>query len=293
MKKLLLAVLILSCIVMSSCGMNKDNKKFGTGKLKVCTSFYTMYDFTMKIGGDKVEVVNIVPYGVEPHDWEPNPKSLVLLEEADLLVCNGKGMEGWLDKVKKSISNKDVTIIEASSGIDGIEADPHVWLNPQNAKIEMMNIAKALMELDEGNKEYYWSNYERYSKEIDKLDEEYATKLSYCTKKEVVVVHGAFGYLCNRYGLEQVALQGLGNEGEPTLKRVSEIVRLIKDRDIGTVFWETLEDEKVMNIISRETNVRTDKLNTLENMSEEGIKRGEEYFKIMRDNLDRLVLALR
>lgn len=292
LKKFILVVLILSCVLMSSCGVKRENKRFATDKLKVCTSFCTMYDFVEKIGKDKVEVINIVPYGVEPHDWEPNPQSLVLLEEADLLVCNGKGMEGWLDKIEKTINNKDITIIEASNGVDAIDGDPHVWLNPQNAKIEMMNITKALIELDRENKEYYEANYAKYSKEIDKLDEEYFARLSGCTKKEVVVSHGAFGYLCNRYGLEQIALQGVGSEGEPTLKRISEVIRLINDRDIKVVFGESASDEKIMKTISKEAKISVGKLNTLENMSEEGIKKGEEYFKIMRDNLDGLVLAL-
>ena len=99
-------------------------------------------------------------------------------------------------------------------------------------------------------------------------------------------------YLCDRYGLEQIALKEIGNEGEPTLKRISEVVKLINDRDIKVVFWEASSDEKVMKIISRETKVGVSKLNTLESMSEEGIRRGEEYFKIMRDNLDALLLAL-
>lgn len=277
---------------MSSCGLKRENKKFVTDKLKVCTSFYTMYDFVQKIGGDKVEVVNVVPYGVEPHDWEPNPQSLVLLENADLLVCNGMGMEGWLDKIKKSINNKDIPIIEASSGVDAIDTDPHVWLNPRNAKIEMMNIKEALIQLDKKNEEYYQANYEECSQEIDKLDKEYEDKLSHCTKKEVVVSHGAFGYLCNRYGLEQISLQEMGSEGEPTLKRISEVVKLIDDRDIKVVFGETMSDGKVMKILSRETKVRVNKLNTLESMSKDGIRRGEEYFKIMRDNLDALLSAL-
>ena len=74
---------------------------FQTDKLKICTSFYTVYDFVNKIGGNRVEIINLVPAGVEPHDFEPNPKDLVILSKSDILICNGLGMESWIDKIKK------------------------------------------------------------------------------------------------------------------------------------------------------------------------------------------------
>ncbi|MBP5426710.1 MAG: zinc ABC transporter substrate-binding protein [Clostridiales bacterium] len=290
MKRFVSIMCVLSCVMLSACVVNND-KKFTTNKIKVCTSFCTVYDFVQKIGGDKVEIVNIVPYGVEPHDWEPNPKDLVLIKKANLLICNGNGMETWLDKIRKSVKN--IEVVEASKGVNLIEGDPHVWLDPMNAKIELKNICDALVRLDSKNEEYYRKNYSKYSQNISELDNEYTEKLYECTKKEVVVMHAAFGYMCNRYGLEQIALQGVANEGEPSIKRISEIIRVVRDRNIGTIFAENSADEKIMRTISQETKVKISRLQTLENMSEEGIKNGQDYFGIMRRNLDELVLALR
>ena len=136
------------------------------GSLRVMASFYPMYDFAQKIGGDKVTVTNMVPAGTEPHDWEPSPSDIVALEQADVFVYSGAGMEHWVEDVLASLDNQSLVTVEASYGIALLEGhhhhhedeeeaehehedeheheegggyDPHVWLSPLNAKREMEN----------------------------------------------------------------------------------------------------------------------------------------------------------
>ena len=290
MKKRILAVLLLvSCIFLCACGKQEG---FKTDKIRICTSFYTVYDFVQKIGGDKVEIINLVPGGTEPHDYEPNPRDLVILENADLLVCNGLGMESWIKKIEQSVNNDKLQIIELADGVDPIENDPHIWLNPLNVDVELKNIVNTLVKLDPKNKEYYELNYDKYKSMIIELDEEYINKLSNCMCDEIVVSHCAFGYLCERYGLSQIGLQGISNEGEPSMQKMAEIIKIIKEKDITAVFAENAEDEKVMNAISKETGAKVLRLNTLENITKEDIESGRDYFKVMETNLDALVLAL-
>jgi ABC-type Zn uptake system ZnuABC Zn-binding protein ZnuA len=127
-----------------------------------------MYDFAKKIGGDKVEVINLVPAGTEPHDWEPSTKDLIEMEKSDIFIYNGAGMEQWVDDVLESLDTEELTSVEASKGIKLLkdqdahehdhehnsENDPHVWLDPQNAKYEMNKIKKALIKVDAENKDY-------------------------------------------------------------------------------------------------------------------------------------------
>ncbi len=94
-------------------------------KLKVYTSFYPMYDFAKKVGGDKIEVTNLVPAGMEPHDWEPTTKDIENLEHADMLIYNGAGMEHWVEDVVGALSNKDLVLVEASKGIELMEGHHH------------------------------------------------------------------------------------------------------------------------------------------------------------------------
>ena len=192
-----------------------------------------MYDFAKKIGGDKVEVINLVPAGTEPHDWEPSTKDLIEMEKSDIFIYNGAGMEQWVDDVLESLDTEELTSVEASKGIKLLkdqdahehdhehnsENDPHVWLDPQNAKYEMNKIKKALIKVDAENKDYYEANYKRYAKECDKLDTLYKEETSKLTKKELVVAHEAFGYLCHAYGLEQMGIEGLSADDEPPKKQ--------------------------------------------------------------------------
>ena len=290
------------------CSKGSQTADVKDGKISVYTSFYTMYDFTKKIGGDRINLTNLVPTGTEPHDWEPKAKDMSNLENADVFIVNGSGMEVWADKIVKSLKNKKLIILEASKGVDLMEGgdddhkevnkesehnfDPHVWLNPLNAKKQMEAIKDVLTTADPDNKDYYEKNYAENSKLIDALDKEYKDAVAKFTRKEIVVAHQAFGYLCDAYGLKQVAIEGLNAESEPTAARMAEIARFARENKVNTIFFEELVNPKVANAIAKEIGAKTEMLNPLEGISEEGLKAGKEYFSVMRDNLNALKKAL-
>jgi zinc transport system substrate-binding protein len=319
---------------MAGCTGNTSKKK-SNGKIRITTSFYTMYDFAKKIGGDKVEVINLVPAGTEPHDWEPSTKDLIEMEKSDIFIYNGAGMEQWVDDVLESLDTEELTSVEASKGIKLLkdqdahehdhehnsENDPHVWLDPQNAKYEMNKIKKALIKVDAENKDYYEANYKRYAKECDKLDTLYKEETSKFTKKELVVAHEAFGYLCHAYGLEQMGIEGLSADDEPDPKQMSEVIRFAKEHQVQTIirglravtdfeyelamsqtnrvanqvktiFFEELVSPKVAKTIAKETGANAKMLNPLEGLSNKKIKAGEDYFSVMKQNLAAIKEAL-
>ena len=168
---------------------NKDQKK-----LNIVASFYPMYDFAKRIAGDHAEVTCLVPAGTEPHDWEPSSKDMKTIQEADFLIYNGAGMEHWVKDVLDGLgSGTKLTAVETSKDVKLLEleedddhdheekkddhdhdhdhggTDPHVWLSPLNAKIQMKNIKDALVKADPTNKDYYEKNFEVYSQKIDDL----------------------------------------------------------------------------------------------------------------------------
>ena len=120
-------VLVLS--IFSACSEKQpatESKPEEAGKkLKVYTSFYPMYDFAAKIGGDKIELYNLVPAGTEPHDYEPSTEDIAQLESADMLIYNGAGMEHWVETVVKSLTNKNLVVVEASHGIELMKGEHH------------------------------------------------------------------------------------------------------------------------------------------------------------------------
>ena len=290
----LMAVVLAGC---TACGRNTTkNTVDDSGKVKVMTSFYTMYDFAQKIGGEKVEITNMVPAGTEPHDWEPSAIDIRNMEDADVFIYNGAGMEHWAEDILKSLDNSDLITVEASKGVELIkeekENDPHVWLDPENAKIELEHIKDALVEADKDNADYYNENYEIYSKQLDELDAEFEETLSQTTNKDIIVAHEAFGYLCKAYGLNQIAIEGLMPDSEPDPARMEEIIQLAKQKKINTIFFEELVSPKVANTIAKEIGAKTEVLNPLEGLSEEQMEAGEDYFSVMRTNLQEIKNAL-
>lgn len=316
-------------LVLSGCGQKVNQ----ADKLQVYASFYPMYDFAKKIGGDYVDVHNMTPVGTEPHDYELTTKDIKNLNEADLLIYNGNDMEHWVSDVVKSLSNKKLEVVEASKGIELIRGghhhhhdhesehkheehhhehesehkheehkhehshdenanDPHTWLSLRLAKIELKNITDALVKKDEKHADYYKKNYEKYSKELSDLDSQYTEKLSKFAGKKIVVAHQAFGYMCKDYKLEQIAIEGLSPDSEPTAAKVKEIIEEVKEHNIKVIFYEELVDPKVANTIAKETGAKTDVLNTLEGLSEKDIKEGKDYISVMKSNLESLVKAL-
>lgn len=346
-KYLVTAIIIITGLLTAACGSKRedasikstealtdlekttvaasDNK--GNDKLEVYTSFYPLYDFAVKIGGDKVKVINLVPAGTEPHDWEPATTDILSLEKADMLIYNGVGMEHWVDQVSASLENENLILLEASKGITLLEGgehedehagedgytkedehtdedeegyetaqegfDPHVWLSIKNGKKEMENIKDAFVKADPDNKDFFEENYEKYAAEFDALDLKFREELSGLTNKDLIVAHQAFAYLCADYGLNQVAIEGLAADSEPDAKRMAEIIDFARDKEIKTIFFEELVNPKVAETIAAEIGAQTDVLNPLEGLTQEQFNNGEDYLSIMEQNLNALVSALK
>ena len=282
--------------VQTTAVSEREGKDTDCGKLKVMASFYPMFDFAVKIGGDKAEVTNMVTAGTEPHDWEPAVSDIRNLEEADLFVYSGAGLEHWADDVLASLETRNLIVAEASSGLTLREGhgqfDPHVWLSPENAKKEMENIKDAYVKADPDNQDYYEENYKTYAAAFDKLDRKYKDTLSALPNKSIVVSHEAFGYLCDAYGLTQMGIEGLSPDSEPDPARMAEIIDYVKENHVRVIFFEELASPKVAETIARETGAGIRVLNPLEGLSDEEIKGGADYFSVMEDNLKQLEAAL-
>lgn len=314
------AIFLLVSIVFTACSSKKEESPvksteavtessnaiedngINTGsKLKVYTSFYPLYDFAVKIGGDKIKVTNLVPAGTEPHDWEPATTDILSLEKGNILIYNGAGLEHWVEQVTASLENKDLLLVNASDGITLIQGndeeggssyDPHIWLSITNAKKEMENIKNALVKADPDNKDFYEANFMKYGAEFDALDAKFKEKLSALPDKDIVVAHQAFAYLCSDYGLNQVAIEGLGADSEPDAKRMAEIVDFARNKNIKTIFFEELVSPKVAQAIASQIGASTDVLNPLEGLTQEQVNAGEDYLSVMEENLNALVKAL-
>lgn len=292
---------------MNGQAQQEENADSAEGKLLVMASFYTMADFAEKIGGDRADITCMVPAGTEPHDWEPSTTDITGLERADVFIYNGAGMEHWAEDVTESLENKELLVVEASQGVklhaeeehdhEGHSHshggyDPHVWLDPHNAKLEMENIKNAFVQADPDNGAYYEANYDKWSKAAEELDRKYREALADFAGRQIVTAHEAYGYLCSAYGLEQVGIDGLSPDQEPNPKRMADIIDFVRENQIRAVFFEELSGSKTAETVAAETGIRLLALSPLEGLSGEELEAGEDYFSVMEKNLEQLLLSL-
>lgn len=305
MRKYLLAfIIILLSITIVGCneGGNIENNPIdGNTDLKIYTTFYPMYFIADEIAKEKASIVQLIPSGVEPHDWEPTLKTMAELKSSDIFIYNGAGMEKWVDKITKSLQESNVKIVEASLGIDLIKGnsnhdddyDPHTWVSPVNLMAQAKNVFDALIEVDEENSEYYEANYKSLINRLEKLHKDISDASKDFRIKIIVTSHEAFGYFAKEYGITQIPIRGISPEQEPSPAKLAEIVKLCRENDIKYVFVEKFVNPKFSNVIAGEIDGDVLTLNAAHGLSEKEILQGQDYITLMYDNLRNLEKALK
>lgn len=356
--------ILLAVLILSGCG-SKSGGSIVEGKVNVITTFYPIYEFTKEIGGDDANVVNLLPTGVEPHDWTPRSQDIVNTSKAQLFLYNGAGLEGWVPGFLKGL-DKDTQVkpVEVSHGIQLIDAvgddghghgeaaheeeqdhsheegteaehdhsheegaeaehdhsheegaeedhaghdhaeepaetstdthhtDPHTWVSPKSALIMAENIKNSLVEVDPEHKDGYEQRFEALKEKLVKLDNDFTSELSKMPKKDIVVSHQAFGYLCRDYGLTQHAIMGLSPDAEPRAQDIVNLTKTVKEKEVKYIFFEELVSDKLAKTLANEAGVETLVLNPVEGLTKEQASSGENYFTLMEKNLQNLTKAL-
>ena len=253
-----------------------------------------MADFTRQIGGDLLQVDTLIADGVEPHDWEPTAKDLTKLGNARLFVYNGGG-ENWARPALEAVKDKQVASVEAGKGLFDEKAthvDPHVWLSPRKAVLEVAAITAALVQADPEHAAVYKKNSEAYQEKLLQLDQRLTELAAKAPQKLFVTTHAAFGHLAEDYGLQQVAIMGISPDAEPTPADLKNLISTIKDNQVKYVFFETLVSPRIAQTVAEASGAETLVLDPLEGLSEAGRNNGDDYLKIMTRNIDNLELAL-
>ncbi|WP_423804534.1 metal ABC transporter solute-binding protein, Zn/Mn family [Paenibacillus xylanexedens] len=329
MKLLWTGLLILTLLVLSACGQDSSNSaKIVEGKVNVVTTFYPVYAFTTAIGGEDANVINLLPTGVEPHDWTPKSQDIVNTSKAQLFFYNGAGLEGWVPNFLKSLnSDTQVKSVAVSEGVKLLTAegddghghgeehedehadehtdeatsedvadhhiDPHTWVSPKSAMIMAANIKNSLVEADPDHKAGYEQRYEELRTKLETLDQRFTDELATVPNNEIVVSHQAFGYLARDYGLTQHAIMGLSPDAEPTGQDIVKLAQLVKDEGIKYIFFEELVSDKLAKTLASEAGVETMVLNPVEGLTKEQATNGDDYFTLMEKNLQNLLIALK
>jgi zinc transport system substrate-binding protein len=315
----------LAAALLAAAGCEQAPAPAATRPL-VVTSFYPLYDFARQVAGDRAEVVSLVPAGAEPHDWEPSPRDAARLERAAVLVYNGAGFDPGVARLARRAGGRGMVVVEATAGLPllpmdrpahesdhrhaeeatrgrakvahtdaeetGAPRDPHVWLDPTLARLQVEAIRVALARADAPNADHYASRAARYAARLTALHEAFTAGLAECRRREIVVSHAAFTYLAHRYRLQQVPVMAMSPEAEPSPADLARAVRVVRRLGARVIFFETLVSGKLAETLAAEVGATTLVLNPVEGLTAEEERQGKDYVALMDANLRNLRTAL-
>lgn len=269
-------------------------------KISVVASFYPLYEFASRVGGDRAEVLSLVPVGIEPHDWEPTAQDRLRVQSATLLVINGAGFESWAGDMEAKVvvnTSEGIELEHEEAGEDehGHEGgvDPHFWLDPVLAKHQVEKIRDAMVAADPENADYYKENAGAFAAELDQLDAFIKLELADCKKSDFIAFHDAFSRFAERYGLAQQSILGISPEGEILPQRMQEIIELANELDINVIYAEELIDSRLADTIAGEIpGGRVLLLSPIEGIDQEEQALGIGYIDKMRENVANLKVGL-
>lgn len=250
-------ILLLTTIALSGCISQTEN----TAQVRAATTIAPLGEFVKAVGGERVNVLVLVPPGAEPHTFEPSPSQMRQVADADVYFKNGVGLENWMDNIIGV--NPQMLVVDTSRNVsliadtedaaitEGIGAmDTHIWLSPRRAMIQVQNICDGLIAVDPAGKDYYINNRDSYIKELKELDAYLNSTFAATERKKFIVLHPAWIYFARDYGLEQIAIEV--EEKEPGPRYLAEVVDTARANNITTVFVEPQYNPKLAEVIAKE-----------------------------------------
>jgi zinc/manganese transport system substrate-binding protein len=244
--------------------------------VKVVASFSILADVVRNVGGARVAVTALVGPDSDAHVYTPTPADAKSVAQADVVIVNGLGFEGWLDRLMKSAGRKAPYVV-ASKGLTPRKmptekesghahghdhgkagADPHAWQSVANVKVYVANIRDALIAADGAGAETYRAQATAYLAKLDALDAEVRAAVARVPveRRKVITTHDAFGYFADAYGLAFIAPQGVSTESEASARDVARIITQIRAQKIPAVFLENVNDPRLIKRIADETGAK-------------------------------------
>lgn len=230
-------------------------------KLRVVASFSILADLTARVGGPDADVNALVGPDGDAHVFEPRPQDAALVKDADVMVVNGLGFEGWFGRLVKAAGFAG-KVVTASDGItlltlEGAD-DPHGWQSPLNAIRYVANIRDGLCAAAPAQCDGFRARAAAYAAELEALDRDLAGRFGAVAadRRRIVTSHDAFGYLAQRYGITISSVQGVSTEAEASAGDVAGLIRQIKAEKARVIFVENISDPRLMDMIARETGAK-------------------------------------
>lgn len=290
---------------MTACG--DDASSADNGRIEVVAGFYPLQFVAERVGGDGVQVSALAKPGAEPHDLELNPGQVGRIAEAKLVVYLKSFQPAVDEAVQQNAADRAFDVAEVQPLLDAAAGghehegeaeahdeeaggkDPHVWLDPTRLATIGDKLAERLGQVDPDRAGDYAARAKALRTDLEALDTEFVAGLKTCQRREIVTSHTAFGYLAERYELEQIGISGLTPEDEPSPQRLAAVAAEAREHGATTIFFETLVSPKVAETVAREVGAKTAVLDPIEGRPDGD---GSDYLSGMRSNLAALRTAL-
>lgn len=323
-------IIAMFTLVLAACNSNEtpssENSNETNEKLSIYTTVYPLQYFAERIGGEFVDVSSIYPVGANEHSFEPTQKDMMALADAQLFFYVGLGLEGFVEKAKVTLAKEDVTLVATAKNVTeeqldistghihaeedehehehehedeaaledhaNHEHDAHVWLSPIISQELALSIKNELVTALPEHEALFTENYNSLVADLNTLHAEFESMADDVEKTTFFVSHAAFGYIAGHYGLTQVPIAGLNSQSEPSQKELTTIVDLAKKEKIDYIFFEQNVSSNLTKIIQNELGADTLILHNLSVLTKEDIANNEDYFTLMRKNIDVLKQAL-
>ncbi|OBX02968.1 iron-binding protein [Gallibacterium genomosp. 3] len=233
---------------------------------KVITTFTIIQDIAQNIAGDSAIVESITKPGAEIHNYQPTPKDIIKVQDADLILWNGLHLEQWFERFFKTLP-KEIPNIVVSEGIQPLSIyegpykgipNPHAWMSPKNVMIYVENIRQALVKYDPVHTEQYNQNAAKYREKLMALDTEIREKLANIPESQrwLVTSEGAFSYLAKEYGFAELYLWPINAEQQGSSQQIRKVIEQVKAHHVPVVFSESTISDKPAKQVAKETGAK-------------------------------------
>ncbi|MDO8707083.1 metal ABC transporter substrate-binding protein [Pseudomonas sp.] len=268
-------------------------------RIKIVTTIPTLKEFVKQVGGERVEVLSLLKGGEDLHTFDPRPSDTRAVYNADIVVKVGIGLDGWVDRVVKASGNKKLLVIEASRGVNVISSpgenpshthgNPHIWHDPENAKVMIENIYQALIKASPAGSDYFRANRDGYIARLSELDKELDADLSGIKDRRVITYHPGWGYLLRRLKLQELFSIEKAPGREPSAREIAGAINQIKSGKIRLILGEPEAPKKLLDIISKES--RAVAVNLAPEIG--SVPEATGYIEMMRYNIREIAKGLK
>ncbi|UFT98262.1 zinc ABC transporter substrate-binding protein [Radiobacillus kanasensis] len=305
------ALLCLSVLIVSACS-TPGTREQTDATVQIYTTVYPLQYFTERLGGEYVDVSTIYPPGADAHTYEPTTKKMTEIAEADAFFYFGEVLEPFADTVAQALTDEHVQLVEFASHEELFEHenehqevkheeghnghahgdhDPHIWLDPLRS-MELASILKdELITLMPKHQQKIKENFASLKEELLQLDEQLVETLQSKKQKTILVAHAGYGYWEERYGIEQLAVNGVNNSSGPSQIDLVHIMEEAREHQLSYMVFEQNISDSISSKIQKEMGVKATHIHNLSVLTEEDIKEDQDYFTLMRQNLEVLDLV--